>query len=718
VSDYNRTIMVPRSNRLAVLALLFAVPVSASPAGERIRGFTKEGSETERAAEESYRGVPRPESASRHLRRLTEDLHLAGTPGSHDTARYVHERFLEYGLESEMVSYDVLLSYPDSVKFELKVPEAFSGPTPEAGIPWDKDSFSPDAVAPFLAYSASGDVTAEVVYANYGLPEDFDELERQGVPLSGKIAIVRFGRCYRGVKVRVAESRGCAGVIIYSDPADDGYVRGDVYPKGPWRPETAVQRGSIQYVFLCPGDPLTPGWPSIPGERRIDAAESLVLPKIPAIAISYGDARRILQNIEGQNVPRAWQGGLPFAYHCGPGPALVRLDVKMKLEVRKIWNVIGTLPGSSPEEKDQIVLMGNHRDAWCYGAVDPSSGTAVLLEVARGLGALRKEGRGPRRTLKLCSWDAEEYGLVGSVEWAEHHAKDLSENAVAYVNCDAAVSGPNVGFSASPSLGDLAGEIAAHVTDPRSGKTIEELARERGGPAASPVSVGTLGSGSDFTAFLDHLGIACFDLSSVGPYGVYHSIYDSYAWMSRFGDPTFEYHCVVAKLAGTLLLRLGNADVLPFDLGDDGAKIVEHAAAVEKLREGTTLEDLKRQATTLEVEGRALAEAVEAALEAGTLGPEAARKVSRVLAAAERGFIDERGLVGRPWYRHLVVAPGVNAGYAAESLPGLRDAVSSGDAAAIAREKARLLEAIGRVIASVREARKLVAGGELKGEAR
>jgi len=696
---------------IAVGVLAVAVPARAVPP-ERLRGFTPESSERQAALEDAFRAIPRPESASRHLRVLTEDLHVAGTDGSHDTARYVHERFLEYGLSSELVSYDVYLSYPESVKFEMTVPEKFEGPTPEAGVPGDKDSFNPAALPPFFAYSASGEFTGEIVYANYGLPEDFDLLEREGVSVRGKIALVRFGRCYRGVKVRIAEQRGCTGVIVYSDPAEDGYVRGDVYPKGPWRPETAVQRGSIQYVFLHPGDPLTPGWPSLPGERRVDASDSDVLPKIPAIPVSYGDARRFLSCLEGPNVPREWQGGLPFAYHMGPGPAVVKLDVKMKNETRPIWNVIGTVAGSDPVEKERHVLFGNHRDAWCYGAVDPSSGTAAMLEIARALGQLARDGKGPRRTVKLCSWDAEEFGLVGSVEWCEQHAKDLRERAVAYVNCDAAVSGPNVSFSATPSLADLAREIARAVTDPRSGKNYETLALERGGSTTSPIGVGTLGSGSDFTAFLDHLGVPCFDLNTGGPYGVYHSIYDSYAWMTRFGDPTFDSHAVIARLAGTLVLRLANSDVPPIDLGDAGTKVREYVESAAQLRPGLELEDLKRQATTLEVEGTSLAGEIDAALAASALAAPAANDLSRLLTAAERGFVDERGLVGRPWFRHLVFAPGVNAGYAAETLPGLRDAIASGDAAAVAREKARLGEAIERVTATVREARKTVAGAK------
>lgn len=705
------SIPLPFAAAAAGLLLLLAPPLRAA---DRLRGFTDESSARQLAIEEAFRAVPRPASASRHLRVLTEDLHVAGTPGSHETARYVHERFLEYGLQSEMVPYDVYLSYPESVRFEMTVPEKFEGPTGEAGIPGDKDSFNPEALPPFLAYSASGDVTGEIVYANYGLPEDFDLLEKEGVPVRGKIALVRFGRCYRGVKVRVAEMRGCAGVIVYSDPAEDGYVRGDVYPKGPWRPETAVQRGSIQYVFLHPGDPLTPGRPSVPGERRVEASESVVLPKIPALPISYGDAKRILAALEGPNVPREWQGGLPIAYHMGPGPAVVRLGVRMKAEQRKIWNVIGTIPGSDPVEKERHVLFGNHRDAWCYGAVDPSSGTAVMLEMARGLGQLARDGRGPRRTVKLCSWDAEEFGLVGSVEWCEQFAKELSEKAVAYVNCDAAVSGSSVGFSATPSLADHAAELARAVSDPRAGKTIEALAIERGASPANPIGVGTLGSGSDFTAFLDHLGIPCFDLSSGGPYGVYHSVYDSYAWMSRFGDPTFESHVVVARLAGTLLLRLANADVPAIDMGDAGLRVREYVEAVAALRPGLSLEELKRKATSLEVEGNALACEVEAALVAGRLAAPAANELSRLLTAAERGFVDERGLVNRPWYRHLVFAPGVNAGYAAETLPGLRDAVASGDDSAISRESARLGAAIDRVTATVREARRvLIAASDL-----
>ena len=535
---------------LVILLLVALTPTpSAFSQASAIDGFTADRVAAERRWEEQFRAVPMSQSAREHLRRQTLEPHIAGSKEDYATAVYVRDQLRSYGLPAELKEYDVWLNYPRTPSvLELITTRRQQLNTHEAVVPSDPTSSNPKITPLFNGYSANGDVTAPVVYANYGLPPDYEDLKKAGVDVKGKIVIVRYGNSFRGVKAKVAEDHGAIGCIIYSDPADDGYMQGDVYPKGPWRPVASGQRGSVQYLFEYPGDPLTPGRPAVSGVPRLKPEEATDLTRIPVQPIAYDVARTILSQLKGPVRPRGFQGGLPFAYHVG-GTDDVKLHLKtdMDYKLRTIWDVVARIEGD--EEKDRWVILGNHRDAWVFGAVDPNSGTSAMLEVGRGFGQQLKADWKPRRTIILCSWDAEEYGLVGSTEWAEEMAGELKEKAVAYLNLDAAVSGANFGASSVPSLWKLIRAATRDIKDPKTGKTIyqqwQDRAREdrseeekvTGGEAR----IGPLGSGSDYTPFLQHLGIPSTDMSFGGDYGVYHSAYDSFYWMDHFGDPGFRY---------------------------------------------------------------------------------------------------------------------------------------------------------------------------------
>src|SRR5580700_11921476 len=506
----------------------------------------------EAATESRFLAVPDPKLAEEHLRTLTQAPHMAGTPEDKATADYVAQKFRAAGLDTEIVEYKVWINYPVEISVDITAPAGVEmhGPTREHvdGDPYDGD---PRVVMPFSSMSPSGDAEAEVVYANYGTPEDFEKLERLKIDVRGKIVLARYGQNFRGVKVFIAQEHGAAGVLLYSDPFDDGWRRGDKYPDGPWRPETAVQRGSVGYMFEYPGDPTTPGFaslPSLPEGRRVSPEKAAQMPKIPVTPLSYHDASPILQHLAGPDSPREWQGALPFTYHVGPGPVRVKLHLKQDYQFRTLWDVIGRVRGS--EFPDEWVVAGNHRDAWVYGAVDPNSGTAAMLEAVHGVGELLKSGWKPKRTMIFASWDGEEEGLMGSTEWAEQHESELG-SAAAYFNMDVAVSGAKFGASAVPSLKQFLRDVTKAVPSPKGGTVYEAWQKfEQPGasstqspaeaigdgrhmpaaPANGDVPVGDLGSGSDYSAFQQHLGVPSADISSTGPYGVYHSVFDNFAW--------------------------------------------------------------------------------------------------------------------------------------------------------------------------------------------
>lgn len=652
--------------------------------------------------------LPRPDSCRAFLMRLTEEPHVAGTEQGLVLAEYVMRKFKTYGLITEMPSYDVYLPYPKKAEFKITQPIQFTGPTPEAGFAGDKDSFGPDVIMPFHAYSPSGEAEGQVVYANYGLPEDYDQLAQLGITVRDRIVLVRYGKCFRGVKVHAAEERGVRAVLIYSDPADDGYMQGDIYPYGPMRPETGIQRGSVQYMFFYPGDPLTPGWGATGAAGRNAAERAPNLPRIPSLPISYFDAEKILRHLAGPNVPRGWQGGLPFAYHVGPGPALLQVNVVMDYQIRPIWNVIGTLRGS--DEPENIVIIGNHRDAWTFGAVDPGSGTAVLLELARNLNELVKQGYRPRRTIQFASWDGEEYGLLGSTEWVEHHRTLTSRNVVAYVNIDAAISGDRFDVGASPTLRNFVQQIAGMVPDPKSGRSVlsrwwqrqNETKKKKVEPNWSTldtvaVNIDHLGAGSDFTAFLDFAGVPCISMSFGGPYGVYHALYDNFYWMEKFGDPTFAYHAAMTKITGLMAMTLADRAVLPIDALAYARQLRREIRGVQaSLKEldakpVTQLDDVAKKTN----DWVKVAETWrKTAASANDLDALSLKTVNDHLMNIDRAFISAEGLRGRTWYKNLYVAPGEYTGYAAITLPGLRDCLERNDLDRLPIEESRLLKAV------------------------
>ncbi len=733
-----RALVALVSSAFLVSAISSVLVSSQGTSNTALDGFTADGSRNQRRLEEIFRAIPSAKSAREHLRRLTAQPHVAGTKEDYDTAIYVRDQIRSYGISAELKEYDVLLPYPKHPGIvELISPRRERLALREAIVLEDPSSSHPKIIPLFNGYSPSGDVTAPLVYVNYGLPPDYEALKKLGVDVKGKIAIVRYGNSFRGVKAKVAEDHGAVGLIIYSDPADDGYSQGDVYPKGPWRPASSAQRGSVQYIFEAPGDPLTPGKPSVPGVPRLKMEEIKGLPKIPVQPISYADARRLLEPLRGPVRPDGFQGGLPFSYHVGGTPDVkVHLKTQMDYQVRKIWNVMARIDGS--DEKDRWVIMGNHRDAWTFGAVDPNSGSTAMLEAARGFGALLKQGWRPRRTIILGSWDAEEYGLVGSTEWAEEYADELKQKAVAYLNMDAAVSGSNFGASSVPSMWKLIRAVTRDTVDPKSGKSVyqtwQDRAREQVPEAdltdaqtgtdvkIAEARIGALGSGSDYTPFLQHLGVPSVDMGFGGDYGVYHSAYDSFYWMSHFGDPTFAYHVAAAQLWGTVALRMANADGVQLDYRDYAAQIRDYfnesmktakrrslASALDERAMTRAIENFAEEAERIERAKReTLADIEGSRTEANDRHPRAVARLQRIndaLIMVERALTDERGLRGRGWYKHQVYAPGTYTGYAAQPLPDFRQALDDRNGSNAKEALERIVSAINRATETLKKAR-------------
>ena len=678
--------------------------------------FGFRNAQTETAAETQFLSVPDAKLAEEHLRVLTKAPHMAGTVEDKATADYVAKKFREAGLDTEIVEYKVWINYPSEISVDLTAPSGVEmhGPTREHV---GKDPFQDDprVVMPFSSMSPSGDVEADVVYANYGTPDDFDKLEKLKIDVRGKIVLARYGQNFRGVKVFVAQEHGAAGMIIYSDPADDGWRRGDKYPDGPWRPDTGVQRGSIGYMFEFPGDPTTPGVasiPSLPDSQRISPEQSAQMPKIPVTPISYQDAWPVLQHLSGPDSPREWQGSLPFTYHVGPGPARLRIHLKQDYEYRTLWDVIGRVQGS--ELPEQWVVAGNHRDAWVYGAVDPNSGTAAMLEAVHGVGELLRSGWRPKRTLVFGSWDGEEEGLMGSTEWVEQHEVEL-RNSPAYFNMDVAVSGPKFGASAVPSLKQFLRDLTRVVPSPKGGTVYEawqKASQPDSGSAQSPteaseshrlpnaqvksdVPVGDLGSGSDYTAFLQHLGVPSADISSSGPYGVYHSVFDNFAWFKKFGDPDFVYEQQMARVFGLEVVRMANADVLPYDYEEYGKEVVSYLDSAKR-RADDKFGPHALDFDAVNTAARHFESAGAKILAKQKNPPSDASKLNQALLATERALLVSQGLPRRPWFRHAIYAPGEYTGYAAVVIPGVNEAIDKGDSERARQQLTTLTAALER----------------------
>jgi len=714
-----------RQTRLALAFAIIFVANSVQPfaLAQTIDGFSASRSQDERRMEEQFRSVPAPNSAREHLRRLTAEPHVAGTKEDYDTAIYVRDQMRSFGLQAELKEYQVWLNYPKTDPVvELIAPRRERLSVREAIIKEDPTSSNRKITPLFNGYAATGDVTAPLVYANYGLPPDYEALEKAGVDVKGKIVIVRYGNSFRGVKAKVAQDHGAVGCIIYSDPAEDGYAQGDVYPKGPWRPVAAGQRGSVQFLFQYPGDPLTPGKPAIPGTPRLTLEQAYAdIPRIPVQPLAYDEARKLIEPLKGPVRPRGFQGGFPFPYHVGgTNDVRVHLKTDMDYQSRTLWDVITRIDGVA--EKDRWVIMGNHRDAWVFGAVDPNSGTATMLEVGRAFGQLLKSGWQPRRTIILCSWDGEEYGLIGSTEWAEENATELQAKAVAYLNVDVAVNGLNYGASSVPSLWKLIRSATREVKDPKTGKTVyqqwQDRAREQRNETDADYNdeahINPLGSGSDYTPFLQHLGIPSTDMGFGGDYGVYHSAFDSFYWMSHFGDPDFVYHVAAARLWGTMAMRLANADGLSLDYTDYANQIREYfneslrlakvrklESAVDEKSMNDAIKNFADEAARVEKERQRLV--IES--EKSTSSAARLRRLNDALIGVERSFIDDRGLNGRPWYKHEIYAPGIFTGYASQPLTDFRQAIDDRNSTNMKEGLERIIAAINRATEVLKKAR-------------
>lgn len=707
--------IVRKAPAVAALFLLLSAPVSlllpaqVSP-DQSVPGYANFS--TEARVESEFLAAPSAALAGEELKTLTAAPHVAATSQDHETALYIAEKFRAAGLDTQIVPYRVLIDWPTEERIEAydrSGRRLMTGPT-RAQVKDDPYTKDPRIIMPYNASSASGDVTGEVVYANYGRLQDFQELAAKHIEVRGKIVICRYGGNFRGVKDYLAEQRGAVGVIIYSDPQDDGYFKGDVWPNGPWRPATAVQRGSVQYLFKYPGDPETPGFastPNLPDSARKPANGSE--PHIVSIPLSYQDAAPILQALEGPGAPEGWQGALPFRYHLGPGGVTVHLVSKQDYQRRVIWDVVGRIEGS--QYPSDPVIVGNHRDAWTFGAVDPSSGTAAMLESVHGIGALLKTGWRPKRTIMFCSWDGEEEGLIGSTEWVEQHASTL-EHAVAYFNVDIGVSGPDFAAAAVPSLKQFVLGVARAVPSPKGGSVYDQWMLRPGHTMeqhpgldveakAAEARIGDLGSGSDYTPFLQHIGVPSTDVSSEGPYGVYHSASDDFDWYTREADPHFEYLQEMARILGLEAVRMADADVLPYDYVTYAREIGSYLdAAKSKAKDA----DLHLDFSAAEAAASRLGAAALKVQRREEAPSGNVAQLNALLRQTEADFLNSAGLPNRPWYKHLIYAPGEYTGYAAVVVPGVNEAIDAHNRTLAAQQLATLTQALNNAAGTLESA--------------
>ena len=705
--------MTNKDMSLSLCALLVFVVPFAFPQ-DAISGFTPSSAARENLAEAKFKAIPSPVEARRQHRIFTAEPHLAGSRRNNYLARYVAAQWRKQGLEDVVIHrYDVYTTAPKKASLEMTAPVKYRAGLREEAYDADPDTKNPRVSSAWSGMSISGDVTAPVVYAHSGNPEDYDLLRKQGIDVKGKIVLVRYSNpySYRGFKALTAQNEGAAAILIYSDPAEDGFRKGKVFPDGPWGPESHIQRGAITYDFMVPGDPLTPGWASVPGAKRIPLEQAVSVPKIMALPLSYKDATPLLQNLGGPLAPADWQGGLPFDYHLGGEQARVHLKIEMDHSIKAYYVVEGRIRGS--ELPDEWVVLGNHRDAWVFGGVDPSSGTASMMEMTRAFGELKKKGMRPRRTVIVCSWDGEEVGLTGSTEWGEQYADELRKKAVAYLNVDEATSGSDFEGSAVASLAPMLVETSRSLQDP-SGKSLYEAwkasaaqSRKEAGDSRE-VNDGNLadtriGSGSDHTVFLNFVGMPVMGLGFVGPYGVYHSMYDDFYWMNHFGDPGYRYHVLMSQLWGTLALRLANADLLPFDFASyaDNVRQFVGELARDKDMSQLDLNPVLEEIQQFEDAGKRLNTAVQQSLASGKIDPKLAAEVNAGMMQVERNWLNPDGIPGRPWFKHTLY--GARFTYAHLELPGLTEAVEKKDWTTANQQAAILLRCLEKNIKLVDE---------------
>jgi len=669
---------------------------SSAMGQQRISGFSARAAKTQAEIESKLKAIPSSDEARKHHRFLTAEPHPAGSERNNELARYIADLWKQQGWEDVTLRrYDVLNTVPREVSVEMTTPVKYKASLREDAYDVDPDTKNPRVQSAYTGLSASGEVTAPVVYAHSGNPEDYDLLRKHGIVVKGKIVLVRYSNpySYRGFKALTAEREGAAAMIVYSDPQEDGFKRGKVFPDGPWGPESHIQRGAITYDFIVPGDPLTPGWASVEGAKRIPIEQAVSLPKIIALPMSWRDAKHFLENMDGPEAPKDWQGGLPIKYRLG-GAVTAHVKVDMDNSVKPNYVVEARIRGS--EFPDEWIVLGNHRDAWEFGGVDPSSGTASMIEMSRALGELKKQGIRPKRTIVICSWDGEEVGLTGSTEWGEQFADDLKSKAVAYINVDSSASGPDFRPSAVASLAPLIVELSHSLVAP-SGKSLYEewkssMAREKKDTKDSKLVDTLIGSGSDHTVFLNYLGCPTIGLTFDGPYGVYHSMYDNFYWMNRVGDPGYRYHTLMSKLWGVLALRLANSEILPFDFAFYADNIRQFVAELQKNKEAAKQFDFKpllARVAEFEAEGRRFNQAIERQIATGNIDPESSQRINHAIRQVESNWLNPDGIPGRPWFKHILYAARYT--YAHLELPGLTEAIERSDWKA-AREQGKLVE--------------------------
>jgi N-acetylated-alpha-linked acidic dipeptidase len=715
--------------QFTVILLLSTLTLAAAPAEEPVplQGFSSNAARAEREWEGKFRSIPSPDNLRDYMKRLSARPHHVGSPYDKENAEWILSRFKEWGWDAHIENFEVLFPTPKERLVELVEPTKFTAKLEEPTVPEDPTSSQHDEQLPtYNAYSRDGDVTGPLVYVNYGVPEDYEQLERLGISVQGAIVIARYGGSWRGIKPKVGAEHGAVGCLIYSDPRGDGYFQGDVFPAGAFRPREGVQRGSVMDDTLYPGDPLTPGVGATKAAKRLPLEDVQTITKIPVLPISYGDAQPLLAALKGPMAPEHWRGALPFPYHIGPGPAKVHLKVKSNWDIKTLYDVIARVGGS--EYPDEWVVRGNHHDAWVNGAEDPISGLVAELEEARAFGELLKQGWKPKRTIIYCAWDGEEPALLGSTEWAEEHADELSRHAVAYLNSDSNGRG-YLYVGGSHSLEKFINGVARDIEDPEKKISVWKRSQlRRIEDASSPeerqearerpdLRIGALGSGSDYGAFVDHLGIASLDLGygGEGGGGVYHSIYDDFYWYAHFSDTSFVYGRALAQTAGTAVMRLADAELLPFDFSDFTDTIHKYTDDLKKLLKSKQ-DEVREQNKEIE-EGVFTATAdpqksfvppkpeevppylnfapLENATDALTQSAQRYRKavekananggaalagaplspLNALLVQSERKLTSPEGLPGRPWYKHEIYAPGVYTGYGVKTMPAVRESI-------------------------------------------
>jgi len=687
----------------AAFAALSLLPVHRAAAQQAIVGYAPASATRERQVETDAIARPSPQSAATHSRELSREVHVAGTPAQARTRDYVVAQMKAWGLDTEVRAYDIWMPHPTEVLVWRVAPDTMRLTLSEPAVAGDPTSALPQYPT-VNGYSGQGDVSGDVLYVNYGLIEDYALLDSLGVSAQGKIVVARYGRSFRGIKAREAERHGALALLIYSDPQDDGYVRGDVYPEGPMRPPAGVQRGS---VMNANGDPSTPSSPSTPGAARL-AEGRMDIPHIPVVPIGYGNAAELLRLVRGRDIPQGWQGGLPFHYHVGPGPVRARVavrDDRAARPLKPIYDTFGIVRGS--ELPDEMVIIGGHRDGWGPGTADNVSGTVSVLEAARTVAEQLKRGIRPKRTIVFATWDAEEWGLIGAVEYVEDDSLRLARNAVAYFNQDVAAQGSRFGGGGSPSLRATLRDVARQVRDPDGrGSVYDEWRRAAAVADSAEPPMGDPGGGSDFAAFYNHLGIPIAEWGFGGAGGVYHSQYDDYAWMTRFGDPGFAYHATAGRLAAAMVLRLANADVLPYDYVEFARTVRRYLPPIDRAmiergwaangataggdRRGSPVPSptapLRAAIDRMEAAAAAFASARDAALATGAAPKAALDQTNHALFRVERALTRLEGLRTRPWYRNLIYVADENNGYANMALPSVNEAIRAGDAALATRE--------------------------------